>query len=165
MPRTARFLKNNSCYYIQSQGRRRQKIFRVSLDYEQYLKFLKKYKLRFQVRVYGYCLIPATVYLIVRPGDSNKLSLFMQGINQSYALYFNRRYKREGKVWGQRYKSTLISGDGDLFKYIKLVEFIPVKVKWSYSPVEYPWSSCSGRVLGSDGIVDSMPSRAAKNVL
>ena len=44
-------------------------------------------------------------------------------------------------------------------QYIKLVEFIPVKERRVDSPVEYLWSSCSNRVLGSEGVIDLITSR------
>jgi putative transposase len=157
MARTARFLKDGVCYYIQSRGSGNQKIFREGPDYARYVCLLRKYKLRFRVGIYGYCLMPAAVHLVAHPADARDLPLFMQGIHQSYALFFNGRYKRKGKVWGQRYQSVLINRNGGLFECVKSVEFIPVKAKQSRSPVEYPWSSCSFRVLGSNGIIDTMP--------
>lgn len=157
MARMARFLKNGVCYYIRSQGYLSQTIFKIGPDYERYIQLLKKYKLRHQINIYGYCLLPTEVHLIAHPSDSDKLPLFMQGINQSYAMYFNMFYRRTGKVWGQRYKSQLICNDHRLSEYIKMIEFLPVQVKRVRSPVEYSWSSCSYRVMGSECIVDSMP--------
>ena len=154
MIRMARFLKEGGCYLIQSHSYRNQKIFKMNSDFEQYIKLLKKYKARFQVNVYGYCLTPMAAYLIIQPRDSYALPSFMQGINQSYALFYNKRYNGVGKVWGQRYKSTLINGDQDLFEHIKSVEFIPVKENRAQSPVEYLWSSYTERILGSQSIVD-----------
>jgi len=157
MARVARFLKDGVCYYIQSQGYKNREIFKTDLDFERYIQFLKKYKLRYQVSIYGYCLLPTEAHLIVQPSDSTKLPLFMQGINQSYAMYFNIRYRRPGKVWGQRYKSNLMCSDHDLIRGIKMIEFLPVEMIKVGSPMEYPWSSCSFRIMGLDSVVDSMP--------
>ena len=159
MSRVARFLKDGGCYYVQTQSHRNQKIFKMDFDYEQYIKLLKKYKLRFRISIYAYCLTPTTAYLIAHPGNSHKLPLFMQCMNQSYALFFNRRYNGMGKVWGQRYKSVLIGNDHDLFESVKSIEFIPVKEERSQSPLEYLWSSCANRILDSGGIIDPFPMR------
>jgi len=157
MARTARFLKDGVCYYIQSQGYRSRTIFKTDSDYERYIQLLKKNKLRYQISIYGYCLLPTEVHLIVHPRDAGKLPIFMQGINQSYAMNFNMSHRRVGKVWGQRYKSDLICNDHDLIRQIKIIEFLPVHVNKSHSPMEYLWSSCSSRIMGSEGVVDSMP--------
>ncbi len=158
MSRMARFLKEGGCYYVQAQGRRYQKIFKMNSDYERYIQLLKKYKMQFRVSLHAYCLTPTTVRLIVYPQNTYTLPLFMQGINQSYALFFNRKYNGIGKVWEQRYKSTLINGDQELFACIKSIEFVPVQEKRSRSPVEYLWSSCTDRVLSSWGIIDAVSS-------
>ena len=158
MVRMARFLKDGVCYYIQSQGTQSRTIFKADSDYERYIQLLKKYKLRYQISIYGYCLLPTAVHLIVHPSDARKLPLFMQGINQSYAMYFNMYNLRTGKVWGQRYKSNLICDDQGLIEQLKMVELLPVRMNKVRSPTQYSWSSCSFRVMGSDSIVDSVPS-------
>ncbi|MCK5013306.1 MAG: transposase [Candidatus Omnitrophica bacterium] len=154
MSRAARSLRDGGCYYIQTQSYRNQKIFKMDLDYEQYIQLIRKYKLKFKVNVYAYCLTPASVHLIVKPHHMRGLSAFMQGLSQSYALFFNRRYNGMGKVWGQRYKSVLFDENHDLYRYMKSIEFIPVEERRVDSPVEYPWSSCTNRVLGPEGIID-----------
>jgi REP element-mobilizing transposase RayT len=157
MARTARFLKDGVCYYIQTHSFIGQEIFKAQADYYRIMQILKRYKMRYSVHIYAFCLMPADVYLIIHPSNSRHLPLFMQGVNQTYALYFNRRYKNEGKVWRQRYKSAVIQNDVDLFDAITLVEFIPVQRNQSRSPIEYPWSSSACRVLGSGSIVDTIP--------
>jgi len=157
MARMARFLKDGVCYYIRSQGYLSQTIFKIGPDYKRYIQLLKKYKLRYQINIYGYCLLLAEVHLLVHPSNSEKLPLFMQGMNQSYAMYFNMYYHRTGKVWGQRYKSNLICSDHVLIEHIKMIEFLPVQINKASSPMEYPWSSCSFRVIGKDAIIDSVP--------
>ena len=157
MSRMARFLKEGVCYYIQSQGVDNQMVFKSDIDYGKFILMLKKYKIRFAVSIYGYCLMPQALHLVVHPKDANNLPLFMQGVIQSYALFFNGKYQRAGKVWAQRYKSALINDDSDLFECIRLIEYLPVIAKQSDSSVEYPWSSCSYRILGSGCIVDAMP--------
>ncbi|MBN1869068.1 MAG: hypothetical protein JW847_00610 [Candidatus Omnitrophica bacterium] len=155
----ARFLKDGYWYYAQMRSHRNQKIFLMDSDYGQYIKMLRKYKLRFQISVYAYCLLPTASYLVIYPSDARKLPLFMQCLNQCYALFFNRRYNGLGKVWGDRYKSVIIHNNHDLVETVKSVEFIPVKEGYSRSPFEYPWSSCRNRILGLGGVINCLPQR------
>lgn len=157
MGRSARFLRDGACYYIQSYSYRNQENFKTKVDYEKYIQLVKKYKKRYRVSIYAYCITPTAVHLIAHPKASGVLPLFMQGINQSYALFFNRWYGRRGKVWGQRYKSNLICRDWDLFEHIKAIEFIPAQTQLANFPVEYPWSSCACRILGTNEVIDAMP--------
>lgn len=128
-------------------------------DCARYIGLLKKYKARFRVRLYAYCLMPTTVALIVHPENARQLSAFMQCMNQSYAMYFNRKYNGVGSVWGQRFKSTVIADDHDLLATVKSLEFIPVREERCASPFEYPWSSCAKRILGAGGVIDPVPVR------
>jgi REP element-mobilizing transposase RayT len=157
MGRSARFLRDGVGYYIQSHSYQNQNNFKAEADYEKYIQLVRKYKKRCCVSIYAYCITPTAVHLVVHPEDSGVLSSFMRGVNQSYALFFNRQYGCRGKVWGQRYKSDLICRDWDLFERIKAVEFIPAGIRLADFPLEYPWSSCACRVLGINGIVDAMP--------
>ena len=165
MPREARFLKNGVCYFVQTHSFMGKEIFRTDADYGRIMRILKKYKARYGVCLYAYCLLPTGVYLVIHPNDAFQLPLFMQGVNQAYAMYFNRKYQTGGKVWRQRFKSVLIQNDKDLMSSIHLVESIPVQKKRSLSPAEYPWSSCTYRILGSASIVDVMPPENSKVML
>ena len=59
-------------------------------DYQAYLERLGRYRKRFGVIVYAYCVMPNHVHLLVETG-SQPLSRFMQGLQQSYTQYFNRK--------------------------------------------------------------------------
>jgi putative transposase len=161
MSRTARFLKDDVCYHVRSESHNNEKIFRSDEDYERFIQILRKYKLRFFVHIYGFCLMSRSVHLILHPKETRHLSNFMQGVNQSYTLYFNVKYKRHGRLWRERFKSVYLDNDYDLMNCIKYLEFIPVREKMANSPVEYPWSSCTFRVLGPKSVLDSRPPLAA----
>ena len=157
MPRTARFLPDNVCYHIIARGNQRQKIFINVSDYNYYVRLLKKYKTKFNIAIYGFCLMPNHVHFIVQPGESNCLSHFMKGLNQTYAQYFNERYQKCGHLWQERFKSIIIDKENYLFDCIKYVEFNPVRAELAKSPSAYHWSSYQNRVLGKkDGVLDSL---------
>ncbi len=153
MPRTARFLQDHCCYHVIINGPGKLPVFRTLMDYAYYLRLLKTFKMKLSVHIFAFCLLPERVHLIIQPKETGGLSAFMQRISQSYAVYFNRKYKREGKLWQGRFRSIVIGHDQDLFDCIKYVEWIPVRSELVNSPVEYPWSSCSLRVLGYQGSI------------
>jgi len=155
MPREARLLKEKACYYIVARCAKGKHIFYGLTDYAQYSALLRKYKNKFNVSLIGFCLLPASVHLILQPKEPKGLSSFMQGVNQSFAIYFNRKYRSSGQLWFGRFRSVVLDNVSDLVECIKYVEFKPVKENLVFSPVEYPWSSCSLRVLGyKNGILD-----------
>ncbi len=125
------------------------------MDYRYYCRLLRRYKKRLEMNIFGFCLMPDYVHLIVEPHQAQSLSLFMQGVHQSYTLYFNRKYRHRGSLWHGRFKSIALDRDQDLFDCIKYLEFHPVRANIATTPLEYPWSSCSLRILGyKNGLLD-----------
>jgi putative transposase len=80
----------------------------------------------------------------------------MQGINQAYALYFNTKYERSGQLWSDALNNIPLINDRELTDCISLIEYLPVKEGLITSTISYPWSSCSYRILGKEGIVDNV---------
>ena len=155
-PRTARFFRNNSCYHLVTRGHQQQRLFAEDSDYRFYLSLIKKYKQRFQMRVYGFCLMPDHVHLIAKAVLPRHLSAFMQGINQSYALYFNAQHQRIGRLWRGRFKSILLPTEYDVMNCLQYVEYAPVRLQITGSPSSYPWGSCLGRIMGDPaGVLDT----------
>jgi len=157
MARSARFLKEGVCYYVQSVSFMDKEILVEHSDYQWFMRLIQRFKRKYEVHVYAYSLLGTGVYFVLHPGSPRYLPVFMKALKQAYAAYFNRKYGNMGRVWGQRYKSVMIHNDTELFDAIKLVEFIPVREKRALSPVEYFWSSCSVRILGAGSLVDTMP--------
>ena len=69
MPSTPRLLIANACYHIITRGNRKQSVFLDEQDYGSFLIKLKKYKARYGVNLYAFCLMPNHVHLI---GEPNK---------------------------------------------------------------------------------------------
>lgn len=157
MPRSARFLPDKVFYHVISRGNQKQKVFLHDLDYRCYLKMVRKYKKKFAVDVYGFCLMPNHVHFVLRFTESRYLSLFMQGLNQSYTIYFNAKYKKCGHLWQGRFKSMIISNEGYLLDCVEYVEFNPVRAELVKSASEYPWSSYRYRILDTKDHISDLP--------
>lgn len=155
MPREARLLVENGCYHITTRGIRKSETFLNDPDYEKHIEFLKKCKKRFMCKLYGWCLMPNHLHLII---FSNTLSKAMHFLNFSYAQYFNYKYSRSGYVWQNRYKSYIVQEDKYLLNLISYVEYNPVRAKIVSNPEAYRWSSYRARVLGHDefGLLDPL---------
>jgi len=150
VPRTARFLKNEMCYHVIARASREVEVFAADADYRFYCRLLKKYKERFGIHIFAFCLLPHDVHLVVHVKEASRLSLFMQRVHQSYTAHFNKKYHKTGRLWRGRFKSVALDRDRDLFDCIKYVEFYPVRSELVHSPVEYPWSSCTFRISGQE---------------
>ena len=104
MARRPRLLAPGVLYHVIVRGNHSQKTFLSEGDYQAYLERLGRYRNRLGVAVYAYCLMPNHVYLLVETG-SQPLSRFMQGLQQSYTQYFNRKHRKVGHLF-QRMRSS-----------------------------------------------------------
>ena len=149
------FLNGRHCYFVINRGIRSKFVFRAPPDYRFFLRLVRQYKNKFHLKIFGFCILPDSAYLIVQPINTQQLVLYLRLLTQTYTRYFNSKYQNKGRVWKTRYKLFIIRNDADLFESIKFLEFMPVRSLNVDNPIAYPWSSCSHRIQGEDvGILD-----------
>ena len=155
MPRSARVLLDNACYHIIARGNQKQVVFFEEVDYEKYLQLLRKYKLKYRFKLYGYCLMNNHTHMIIDPKEPREISKIIQGLNLSYSIWFNTKYDKVGHLWQDRFKSMVIQKDEYLISCINYIEANPVRGNMVNNPLEYPWSSYKERVFEmNNGILD-----------
>lgn len=80
------------------------------------------------VAIGAYCLMPNHFHLLVTPLEDINLSLFMQKLLTSYAMYFNRKYKRTGGLFEGKFKSQLVEEDRYLKYLFSYIHLNPIKL-------------------------------------
>jgi len=149
MPRGARLFLHNVCYHIINRGNQKERIFLDNTDFEKYLQILKHYKRQYSFKLFGYCLMPNHIHIILEAETPNNISRFMQVLTQTYTAWFNRKYHKAGHLWQGRFKSMIIQKDEYFLECICYVEANPVRAGIVSSPKDYTWSSYRDRVLGN----------------
>lgn len=142
MPRHAREKVGNSIYHICVRGNNKEAIFLDDEDRHAYLDRLCHFKERYKMHVYAYCLMTNHVHLLIYDNDED-ISKFMQGLNLSYAIYFNARHGRIGHLFQQRFTSVLVKTDAQILRTSKYIHLNPVKAGMVKKVEEYGWSSYS----------------------
>lgn len=150
MARKPRIDYEGAFYHVIVRGNQRQRIFKDATDYQKYLQFLSTYKQRYRFFIYSYMLMSNHVHLLIEV-QSNPLSKILQGINQSYTMYFNRRYKTVGHLFQGRYKAILCDRDEYLLALVKYIHLNPVRAKIANRPEGYIWSSYNHYTKKIDG--------------
>jgi len=156
MSRAARIILDNAIYHINTRGNQKQKVFRQDSDYEKFIQLVVKYKRRFKFKLYGFCLMPNHVHLIIMVAEQEVLKKIMLGLNLSYTIYFNSRYKIVGHLWQGRFKSKVIEDEKYLLDCINYVENNPVRAGIVKSAAEYRWSSYRFRIENHPLVDDIM---------
>jgi putative transposase len=146
MPRSSRLILDNASYHLMARGNQKQNTFIQDEDFNKYLELLKHYKSKYYFKLYGYCLMPNHVHLIVELKKSTVLGKIMQGLSLAYTIWFNKKYNKVGHLWQGRYKSKLIQKDKYMLDCIEYVELNPIRSSIGKSPFDYSWSSWKERM-------------------
>jgi len=140
MARPPRIEVPGGLYHVVARGNQRRHVFRRTSDYEAYLARLHHYQERYGFILYAYVLMPNHVHLLLEPAEVS-LSRVMQGVQQSYAAYFNRAYRTIGHVFQGRYKAILCDRDRYLLALVRYLHLNPVRSQLARSPKDWRWSS------------------------
>jgi REP-associated tyrosine transposase len=157
MARRPRIFAPGLLYHVIVRGNQRQKTFLADRDYQAYLERLAKYRGRYRVSVYAYCLMPNHVHLLLGCSDI-PLSRFMQGLQQSYTQYFNRAHHKVGHLFQGRYKAIVCDRDEYLLELVRYIHLNPVRSKLAAMPEAWRYSG-HGIYLGrkASGVMDPQP--------
>ena len=97
----------------------------------------------------AWALIPNHFHLLLRTGPT-PLSKVMRRLMTGYAVTFNKRHKRSGHLFQNRYKSVVCEEDPYLLELIRYIHLNPLRAKLVQDLKEldtYPWSGHSA-ILG-----------------
>jgi len=147
-------------YHIYNRGNDKKKIF---LDDKDYLRFmvllytcnavnsihlsnynglskpqnlLKMFKIKREetlVDIGSYCLMPNHIHLLLKEKIEGGVSLFLQKLFTAYSMYFNKKYKRTGKLFEGVYKAEHADSDEYLkylYAYINLNPIALIENDW-----------------------------------
>ncbi len=140
MARKARIEYEGAFYHVITRGNQRQRVFKDENDFQKYLELLVYYKGRHKYSLYAYVLMNNHVHLLIETFKI-PLSKIIQGINQSYTMYFNRKYRTVGHLFQGRYKAILCDKDAYLLSLIKYIHLNPMRARIAKAAEDYRWSS------------------------
>lgn len=143
VPREARTKSKTGVYHIIWRGANRQEIFHDDLDWIKFLDILKRYKIKYQLAIYAWCLMGNHVHLLIKEGNED-ISITMKRIGISYAKYYNWRYITTGHLFQDRFKSECVETIRYLLIVVRYIHQNPVKARIVNHSVEWKWSSCRG---------------------
>jgi putative transposase len=150
MPRTPRRRQwtEAACYHVMNRGHNRETVFADADDCRHFLQLLSRYRERFGLRLYHYCLMGNHFHLLLQVPEPARLSAFVAGLLRSYVHYFHRRYHFVGHLWQGRFKSPAVETETYLLSCGRHIERNPLAARLAGEPWQYPWSSCRAYALG-----------------
>jgi len=94
----------------------------VTLD-----KRLRKRKRKLLVEILAFCLMPNHVHLLIKQVRENGTSRFMQKFG-GYVLYYNKKYKRKGHLFQDKFKAVHIRTNQQLQTVFVYIHTNPVAI-------------------------------------
>jgi len=126
MPRKARVDAAGTFHHIMARGIDRCRIFRNDRDLEDFLRRLSLILPATHTRCFAWALMPNHVHLVLKTGDV-PIAEVMRRLLTGYAVSFNRRYRRNGHLFQNRYKSILCDEEPYLLQLVRYVHLNPVR--------------------------------------
>jgi putative transposase len=145
LPRQARLDAPGLLQHVMARGIERTKVFRDDEDRESFLSRFADVLESTQTQCYAWALVPNHFHALLRTGTT-PLSKVMRRLMTGYAVSFNRRYKRRGHLFQNRYKSIVCEEDPYLLELLRYIHLNPVRagmVKDMKGLDDYPWTGHS----------------------
>ena len=145
MPRQARLDVPGALHHIMVRGIDKTNIFRDDEDKARFLERLGQTVTEGKCAVYAWVLMDNHIHILFKSGQAG-ISMVMRKLLTWYALYFNRRHRRTGHLFENRYKSILCDEDNYLLALIRYIHLNPLRAKMVMTIEEldrYLWSGHS----------------------
>jgi putative transposase len=126
MPRKARIDAPGALHHVIFRGIERQDIFRDKKDQTNFLDRLDTILTETSTPCFAWALMTNHVHLLLRTGLTS-IATVMRRLLTGYAQQFNRRHRRHGQLFQNRYKSFLCEEDAYLLELVRYVHLNPLR--------------------------------------
>jgi REP element-mobilizing transposase RayT len=150
MPRQARIDAPGALHHIICRGIESRKIFLDDVDRDNFIDRIAIILNETLTLCYAWALIPNHCHLLLRTGNA-PIATVMRRLLTGYAVSFNRRHRRVGHLFQNRYKSILCQQDPYLLELVRYIHLNPLRAKIVTTLAElddYPYGGHS-RLMGN----------------
>lgn len=126
MPRESRIDAPAALHHVMIRGIERTAIFRDDKDREAFLDRLAGVLLESSTPCYAWSLMGNHAHFLFRTGEM-PIARVMRKLLTGYAVSFNRRHRRHGHLFQNRYKSILCEEDAYLLELVRYIHLNPLR--------------------------------------
>jgi putative transposase len=128
MPRVARLDTPGLLHHVMIRGIERRRIFNDNEDRENLIERLSDLLPKTKTQCYAWAFMPNHAHFLFRSGPSGIANL-MKRLLTGYAVYYNRRHRRHGQLFQNRYKSIICQEDTYLLELVRYIHLNPLRAK------------------------------------
>ena len=140
MARILRTQLPDGFFHVHTLGVADTAVYRDDEDRRSWLQVFRSAVRRYRWEIHALCLM-TTHYHVVLESKCEQLSSGMQWLNGRYAQDFNRRHKRKGHLFGDRFRSWIIEDEEYLRAACRYAVYNPVRAGLCDHPWEWPWTA------------------------
>ncbi len=126
MPRGPRLDAPGTLHHVMVRGIERRAIFRDDRDRDDFVRRLAGLAEAGALAVYAWALLPNHAHLLVRTG-SHPLARSLRSLLTGYAGAFNRRHRRIGHLFQNRYKSVAVEEEPYFLQLVRYLHLNPLR--------------------------------------
>ena len=121
-------------------GNDRNNIFHDENDKLRFIEIIQEKQKVSRFALQAFCLMDNHIHLMLSEGVED-IAKVMKRINVSYVYYFNKKHKKVGHLFQDRFKSEVIEDDGYVLALARYIHQNPLKAGLVKAIDEYKWSS------------------------
>ena len=152
MARAKRYIIPGLPHHAIQRGNNRQNIFFDKADRLYFLSKLEEISQEEKVPIGAYALMTNHIHMLLYPEKADGLIKFMKGAAQNYTQYINRKRKRSGKLWENRYKLHIVDPECE-WVIARYIESNPVRARMVKKAEDYKYSSARTNLLGESSSI------------
>ena len=126
MPRKARLDVPGTLHHAMVRGIEGSDIFRDDEDREAFIERIRYLAKETGTRILAWALMDNHIHLLIVSGPDG-LSAFMRRLLTGYVIGFNRRHRRFGHLFQNRYKSVICDLDPYLLELVRYIHLNPFR--------------------------------------
>jgi putative transposase len=129
-----------------------------------FLQALEQVRHRFEMRIYGYVVMPEHVHLLLSEPAGGKLAAAMQILKTKVSVRArkeNKRIEGESPFWQRRYFDHNVRNREGFVTQLRYIHRNPVKRGLCVAPEDWPWSSFRAWACGELDVIQVESERIA----
>ena len=149
MPRTARLDAPGALHHVMVRGLEGRALYRDDADRRDFVERLGAACTASGTRVFAWALLPNHAHVLLASGVDG-LSALMRRVLTGYAGMFNRRHRRHGYLFQNRFKSILVEEEPYLLELVRYIHLNPLRAGIIHEISEldrYEWTG-HARLMG-----------------
>jgi putative transposase len=139
MPRANRFQQPGMICHLTHRCHDQAFLFRFARDRSEYRERLRLASREFGVSLLNYCVTSSHSHEIAIESWEGGISRMMQKLEGEFASFYNRRKRRSGAFWEDRYHCTMVEDGEHLRNCIQYVDLNMVRAGVVSHPRDWQW--------------------------